>query len=53
MYTPLLVYVSLLSVLQSYERESGAATFTVTGETRVRGHGRVALEDLFTATPRR
>jgi hypothetical protein len=48
MYTPLLAYVSLLSVLQSYERESGAATFTVTGETRVKGHGRVALEDVFT-----
>jgi hypothetical protein len=48
MYTPLLTYVSLLSVLQSYERESGAATFTVTGETRVKGHGPVALEDMFT-----
>jgi hypothetical protein len=47
-YTPLLAYVSLLSVLQSYERMSGAATLTVTGETRVKGRGRVALEDLFT-----
>ena len=48
MLTPLLTYLSLLSVLSSYERASGAATFTVTGETRVKGHGRVAFEDMFT-----
>jgi hypothetical protein len=47
-YTPPLAYFALLSVLSSYERMSGAATLTVTGETRVKGHGRVALEDMFT-----
>ena len=51
MLTPALTYASLLSVLQSYEREFGAATFTVSGEARVRGHGPVALEDVFTGDP--
>jgi hypothetical protein len=48
LFTPLLAYASLLSVLQSYEREFGAATFTVSGEAKVKGHGSVALEDVFT-----
>jgi hypothetical protein len=47
LFTPLLTYVSILSVLQSYEREAGAATFQVKGEARVKGHGAVALEDIF------
>jgi hypothetical protein len=48
LFTPLLTYVSILSVLQSYEREAGAATFQIKGETRVKGHGTVSLEDIFT-----
>jgi hypothetical protein len=48
MFTPVLTFASIMSVLQSYEREFGMATFTVTGETRVKGYGAVALEDIFT-----
>lgn len=47
LFTPLLTYVSILSVLQSYEREAGAASFAVRGEARVKGYASVALEDLF------
>ncbi len=47
LFTPLLTYVSILSVLQSYEREVGAATFEVKGRARVRGYDPVALEDMF------
>jgi hypothetical protein len=47
LFTPLLTYVSILSVLQSYERETGAATFQVKGEARIKGHGAVSLEDIF------
>jgi hypothetical protein len=47
LFTPLLTYVSILSVLQSYEREAGVATFQIKGEARVKGHGAVALEDIF------
>jgi hypothetical protein len=48
LFTPVLVYASVLSVLQSYEREVGAATFTVSGQTLVKGHQAIALEDVFT-----
>jgi hypothetical protein len=48
LFTPVLVYASVLSVLQSYEREVGAATFTVSGQTLVKGHQPIALEDVFT-----
>jgi hypothetical protein len=47
LFTPLLTYVSILSVLQSYEREAGAATFQIKGEARIKGHGAVSLEDIF------
>jgi hypothetical protein len=48
LFTPLLTYVSILSTLRSYEREFGAATFTVTGRARVKGHDPIAFEDIFT-----
>jgi hypothetical protein len=48
LFTPLLAFASILSVLQSYEREFGAATFAITGEARVKGHGSIDLDDLFT-----
>jgi hypothetical protein len=48
MFTPALAFASIMSVLQSYEREFGMATFNVTGQTRVKGYGSVALEDIFT-----
>jgi hypothetical protein len=46
--TPLLTYVSILNTLSSYERENGAATFTVKGTAKFRKHGEVAFEDIFT-----
>ncbi len=47
LFTPLLAYVTVLNVLQSYERQAGAATFFVRGEARVKGHGAIAIEDVF------
>jgi len=46
-FTPLLTYISVLSVLQSYEREAGAATFEIKGEAKIKGHEAVSLEDIF------
>ncbi len=46
-FTPPLIFASLLSVLQSYEREVGAATFEVKGRARVKGYDAVAFEDIF------
>ncbi len=47
LFTPLLAYVTVLNVLQSYERQVGAATFFVRGEARVKGHGAIAIDDIF------
>ncbi len=44
---PVLVYLSLLSTLQSHERANGAATLRVEGRLRVRGHAPVRLADTF------
>ena len=49
--TPLLAYVSILNTLRSYERESGAASFTVSGTATLTGHEPIAFEDAF-AGPR-
>jgi hypothetical protein len=48
LFTPVLAYVSVLNTLRSYEREFGAATFTVKGRALIRKHGEINLEDLFT-----
>lgn len=48
LFTPLLTYVSILNTLKSYEREFGAATFSVRGRALVRKHGEINFEDLFT-----
>ncbi len=48
LFTPLLTYVTILSTLSSYEREFGAATFTVKGTATLRNHGAVRFEDIFT-----
>jgi len=45
--TPLLTYVSIINTLSAYEREYGAATFSVKGKATVKGHGDVAFEDVF------
>ncbi|MFB3854554.1 MAG: SpoIVB peptidase S55 domain-containing protein [Vicinamibacterales bacterium] len=48
LFTPLLTYVSIINTLTSYERENGAVTFTVKGKARVREHGDLTFEDIFT-----
>ena len=48
MLTPVLSFVSILNTLQSYERQTGAATYEVSGRATVKGHGEVDFEDLFT-----
>lgn len=48
LFTPLLTYVAILNTLSSYEREYGAATFTVKGTAKLRKHGEIAFEDIFT-----
>jgi hypothetical protein len=47
LFTPLFTYASILSTLTSYERETGAATFTIRGTMNVKSHGEVKIEDLF------
>ncbi len=48
LFTPLLTLASIVSTLQGYEREFGAATFTVRGQTNIKGYNPVVLEDIFT-----
>lgn len=45
--TPTLAFFSVLSVLQSYEREIGGATYHVRGQVRVRDHGAFDFDDVF------
>ena len=46
--TPLLAYTSILNTLQSYERQNGVATYALRGAARVKNHGQLAFEDLYT-----
>ncbi|HXE80276.1 MAG TPA: SpoIVB peptidase S55 domain-containing protein [Vicinamibacterales bacterium] len=48
LFTPLLTYFSVLNTLQSYERNYGAATFTIKGRAQVKDYGELTFEDLFT-----
>jgi hypothetical protein len=48
LFTPLLTYVSIFNTLGSWERQFGAATFTVRGTTRLAGHPDLDFEDVFT-----
>jgi hypothetical protein len=48
LFTPLLTYVSIVNTLSSYEREFGAATFSVKGKVAVKKHGEIGFEDVFT-----
>jgi hypothetical protein len=50
MFTPLMTYAALLNTLSSYERQYGAATFSVQGQASVKGHEAIAFDDLF-STP--
>jgi hypothetical protein len=47
LFTPLLAYVSIFNALGAYERQYGAATIAVKSKTRLKGHGELALEDVF------
>jgi hypothetical protein len=47
LFTPLLTFASIANTLQAYEREFGVATFLVRGSAQVRGHGTVAIDDVF------
>jgi hypothetical protein len=47
MFTPLMTYAALLNTLSSYERQYGAATFTVRGQATVKGHEAITFDDLF------
>jgi hypothetical protein len=40
--------VSVFNTLGSYERQLGAATYQISGRAAIKGHGDVAVEDLFT-----
>jgi hypothetical protein len=47
LFAPLFTYASILSTLTSYERETGAATFSIKGTMNVKSHGEIKIEDLF------
>ena len=48
MFTPLLAYVTMYNTLGAYERQFGAATFSVQSRARVAGHGDLSIDDVFT-----
>ena len=47
MFTPLMTYASLLTTLGSYERQFGAATFTVRGTATLKKHEVLAFDNVF------
>lgn len=47
-FTPLLTYVALANTLSSYERQFGAATFSIKSRAQITGHDDLTLEDVFT-----
>ncbi len=47
-FTPLLTYVALANTLGSYERQFGAATFSIKSRAQINGHDDLTLEDVFT-----
>ena len=47
LFTPLLAYVALFNTLTSYERQFGAATVSIKSRAKLKGHGELALEDIF------
>jgi hypothetical protein len=47
-FTPLLTYVALANTLTSYERQFGAATFTVKSRAQIKGHADLTMDDVFT-----
>jgi hypothetical protein len=47
LFGPLMTYASILNTLGSYERQFGAATFSVHGSARVKKHDPIAFDNLF------
>lgn len=47
LFTPLLSYLAVANVLTSYERQTGAATYAVRGDLRIRGAEPVHFDDVF------
>jgi hypothetical protein len=48
LFTPLLAYVAMFNTLGAYERQFGAATFTIKSRARIKGHADLAVDDVFT-----
>jgi len=48
LFTPLITYVSLFNTLTSYERQFGASTIGVKSRAKIKGHGDLSVEDVFT-----
>jgi hypothetical protein len=48
MFTPLIAYVAMFNTLASYERQFGASTIGVKSRARIKGHGDLNVEDVFT-----
>jgi hypothetical protein len=48
LFTPLLTYVAMFNTLGSYERQFGASSFTVQSRARIKDHGDITLQDVFT-----
>jgi hypothetical protein len=47
-FTPLLTYVALANTLAAYERQFGAATFSIKSRAQIKGHADLMVEDVFT-----
>ena len=47
LFTPLMTYASILNTLGSYERQYGAATFSVRGKALLKKHGEITFDNLF------
>jgi SpoIVB peptidase S55 len=48
LFTPLLAYVAMYNTLGAYERQFGAATISVQSHARIKDHGELAVDDVFT-----
>ncbi len=48
MFTPLIAYVAMFNTLASYERQFGASTIAVKSRARIKGHGDLNVQDVFT-----
>lgn len=47
LFTPLTAFVSIKNTLDSYERQFGAATFTIRGKAKLKKHDEITFDNLF------